>query len=153
VGRLYLCGPEAGERYCLRLLQVHVAGARSFEELRTVQTLDGPVVCETFREACCQRGLLTDGREADAALGEAASFRMPPALRQMYASLLCFIEVAQPAQLWQRHEAALTEDILHQQRQVSEGLPLGMLWGVTRWVQLAPPRQYLASASHQFALL
>jgi hypothetical protein len=121
VGRLYMCGPEAGERYCLRLLLLHVHGATSWEALRTVQTPEGAVQCATFREACNLRGLLTDEREADAALGEVTTFRMPPALRQMFAALLIFTEVPNPMGLWQRHEAALTEDILSDQRRVRRG--------------------------------
>lgn len=124
MGRLYLCGPQAGERYCLRLLLVHVPGAQSWEGLRTVQTPAGPVVCTTFREACCERGLLSDEREADTTLEEASVFKMPQALRQMFAALLTFTEVANPTSLWQRHEAALAEDILYQQRQASGNLDM-----------------------------
>ena len=117
VGCLYLCGPEAGERYCLRLL-LRVRGATSWVDLRTVPSADGPVEYATFREACQALGLLADEREADATLAEAADYLMPPALRQMYATLLCYSEVGSPSQLWARHQAALTDDILHEQRQV-----------------------------------
>ncbi|KAL4436595.1 hypothetical protein ABPG75_003734 [Micractinium tetrahymenae] len=41
---------------------------------------------------------------------------MPPALRTLFASLLCFTEVPSPTELWRKHEPGLTEDFLHQQR-------------------------------------
>jgi hypothetical protein len=54
VGRMYFVQPTAGERYYLRLLLCHVAGATSFADLRTV----GGVMHETFKAACEARGLL-----------------------------------------------------------------------------------------------
>ena len=48
--------PAEGERYYLRVLLNHVAGATSFECLRTV---DGKIL-PTFREAIERRGLIEE---------------------------------------------------------------------------------------------
>ena len=48
--------PAEGERYYLRVLLNHVAGATSFECLRT---MDGKIL-PTFREATERRGLIEE---------------------------------------------------------------------------------------------
>ncbi|KAI3418157.1 hypothetical protein GPALN_010373 [Globodera pallida] len=49
--------PADPERYHLRLLLLHVKGACSYDELKTIRNLDGSVkVCTTFAEACLEKG-------------------------------------------------------------------------------------------------
>ncbi len=48
IGRMYTVSPREGERYVLRLLLLHVTGAKSFVDMRTV---DGEA-CSLFRQAC-----------------------------------------------------------------------------------------------------
>ena len=69
ISRMHYVHYKQKERYYLRVLLNKIAGATSFEELRTV---DGNV-CSSFREACCKRGYLDDDTEWDAALEEACS--------------------------------------------------------------------------------
>ena len=52
VSRIYTVSPREGERFYLRTLLFHVKGARSFEDIRTV---DGELK-DSFREACIARG-------------------------------------------------------------------------------------------------
>ena len=59
IGRVYFVSPRAAEQYFLRVLLHHVPGARSWDDLKTV---DG-VLLPTFKEACVQRGLLQDDKE------------------------------------------------------------------------------------------
>jgi hypothetical protein len=40
-------------------------------------------------------------------------------LGQLFASMLIYNNVTNPGRLWDRHKGALTEDFLHQARQVS----------------------------------
>ncbi|SGY53718.1 BQ5605_C006g03793 [Microbotryum silenes-dioicae] len=47
IGRMYFCGPEAGERYYLRLLLLNVPSLTSFAQLRTFNGTE----FKTFREA------------------------------------------------------------------------------------------------------
>ncbi len=49
---MYTVSPRKGERYFLRLRCLHVTGAKSFVDMRTV---DGEV-CSSFRQACRGRG-------------------------------------------------------------------------------------------------
>jgi hypothetical protein len=73
----------------------------------------------TFKAACLARGLLQDDAEWDQCLSEAIGVQLPRSLRQLFASLLIFNNVTNPGRLWNRHKGALTEDFLHQARQVN----------------------------------
>ena len=59
--------PAEGERYYLRVLLNHMAGATSFECLRTV---DGKIL-PTFREAIERRGLIEEDNTLNECLAEA----------------------------------------------------------------------------------
>ena len=77
VGRIISANPAEGECYYLRVLLNHVAGATSFEDLRTV---DG-VTLPTFREAAERRVLIGSDNTLDESLAEATQWMMPYALR------------------------------------------------------------------------
>ncbi len=51
VGRMYSVLPRAAERYYLRVLFLHVSGATSYEDIRTVKG----ELRETFHAACLSR--------------------------------------------------------------------------------------------------
>ena len=80
IGRMYFIPPSAGEKYFLRVLLTHVAGATSFEDLR----MYNGITYETFQEACRQRGLLDDDQEWDNCLAEAATYQSAATLRQLW---------------------------------------------------------------------
>jgi hypothetical protein len=67
VGCKYFVQPSKGERYYLRVLLTHVAGATCFEDLRTTHRPHTPttVVHPTFKVAYLARGLLEDDAEWD----------------------------------------------------------------------------------------
>jgi hypothetical protein len=67
MGRMYFVQPSEGERYYLRVLLTHVAGATCFEDLRTTHRPHTPttIVHPTFKVACLARGLLQDDVEWD----------------------------------------------------------------------------------------
>jgi hypothetical protein len=65
--------PAEGERYYLRVLLNHVAGATSFESLRTVDDR----VLSTFRETAERRGLIEEDNTLDKSLAEAIGWMMP----------------------------------------------------------------------------
>jgi hypothetical protein len=121
VGRMYFVQPSEGERYYLRVLLTHVAGATCFEDLKTTHQPHTPttVVHLTFKAACLARGLLQDDAEWDQCLSEAAGVQLPRSLQQLFASLLIFNNVTNPERPWDNHKEALTKDFLHQARQVS----------------------------------
>jgi ATP-dependent DNA helicase PIF1 len=95
------------------MLLNHVRGARSFDEIRTV---DG-VVHNSYKEACTARGLLEDDTEWDKVLTQAAEFALPHQLRQLFSALLQFCVLKKPEELWIRHKGHMLDDYLHAERQ------------------------------------
>jgi hypothetical protein len=84
IGRLVYANPAEGERYYLRVLLNHVRGPTSFTSLWTVCG----VVQPTFREACEVLSLVETDSSLDDALTEATTFKMPCALRKMFATIM-----------------------------------------------------------------
>jgi hypothetical protein len=66
--------------------------------------------CSSFREACEQLGLIEHDRTIDDCMMEAATFQMPSALRQLFATILVFCEVTDIRKLWDKHLASMSED-------------------------------------------
>lgn len=106
ISRMYSVSPADAEKFHLRLLLLHVPGARSFNDLRTVNG----VACGTFREACIQKHLLADDSEYNTAMNEASNFQMPRQLRSMFATICVYCQPSDPQQLWTTHQNALIED-------------------------------------------
>ncbi|KAJ8933521.1 hypothetical protein NQ314_013961 [Rhamnusium bicolor] len=104
--RMYSISVRRQELYYLRLLLLHVRGARSYEDVRTV---DGRVY-DTFLEACQIRNLLADDAEWIRALQEANARHMPHHMRQMFAYMLLYCEITDKTALWERFREAFTED-------------------------------------------
>jgi len=121
MGRMYFVQPSEGERYYLRVLLTHIAGATCFEDLRTTHRPHTPttVVHPTFKTACLARGLLQDDAEWDQCLSDVVGVELPRSLRQLFASLLIFNNVNNLGRLWDKHKGAFMKDFLHQARQVS----------------------------------
>jgi hypothetical protein len=59
IGHVYFVHPSCGERYYLKMLLLVVKGAQSYECLRT----HNDITHSTFKEACNERGLLTNNKE------------------------------------------------------------------------------------------
>uniref|UniRef100_K3Y2Z6 ATP-dependent DNA helicase n=1 Tax=Setaria italica TaxID=4555 RepID=K3Y2Z6_SETIT len=106
VGRLVLAHPAEGERYFLRVLLNHVAGATSYRDLRTV---DG-VLLPSFREAAERRGLIEEDNTLDECLTENSLFHMPSSLRRLFVTILVFCEPNDVFGLWTKHLDAMSED-------------------------------------------
>lgn len=117
IGRMYSVHPTAGEKFYLRLLLCHVPGATSFEDLRRVPGHQEPF--PTFKAACAARGLLQNDGEWDNCMQEAVEYRMPQSLREMFASILAYNEVADAVALWNKCKGDLCEDLLHTARQAN----------------------------------
>jgi hypothetical protein len=77
------------------------------------------VVHPTFKVAYLARGLLQDDAKWDQCLSETIGVQLPRSLQQLFASLLIYNNVTNPGRLWDMHKGALTEDFLHQARQVN----------------------------------
>ena len=48
ISRMYSVSPKEGERFYLRMLLLHVPGARNYDDLKTING----VTVETFHDAC-----------------------------------------------------------------------------------------------------
>ncbi|XP_065642205.1 uncharacterized protein LOC124814644 [Hydra vulgaris] len=97
------------ELFFLGLLFLHVKGAKSFEDLRTVHG----TVFNTFREACYHLGLLQDDIEWRNTLTEAAATRMPKQIRLLFSIILTLCEPDDPLHLWNTFKKYMIEDCIH----------------------------------------
>ncbi|CAH9082041.1 unnamed protein product [Cuscuta epithymum] len=109
IGRLYFMRPGAGEKYYLRMLLGVVKGARSFEELRTV---DG-VIHSTFREACSARNMLNDDKDYIDGLIEQSHWATAHELRITFVHLLLQESLSMPSMVWEKCWSYLSDDILY----------------------------------------
>ncbi len=98
--------PREGERYFLRLLLLHVTGAKSYDDMRTV---DGDV-CSSFRQACSRRRLLAGDAEWRRVLRESFPSVFVP-LSLVFATILAYCEPSDPLSLWDEHKSLFGSDI------------------------------------------
>jgi ATP-dependent DNA helicase PIF1 len=104
---MYLVNPSEGERYYLRLLLLHVKGAKSYEDLKFHE-----IQHATFKEAALSRGLLKDDVHFQLSMSEASFEKMPYQLRQMFATILIFNNPSNPRDLYEMFKFDLCEDFL-----------------------------------------
>ena len=110
VCRISFQSPAVGDLYYLRLL-LHTIPARSFAELRTVQTDTGdPVVHPTFHDAARARGLITGDEEYSLCMEEASVFQVASQLRALFVTLI--LDGAPAPKLWRDFKDNLIEDFL-----------------------------------------
>jgi hypothetical protein len=98
--------PVEGEHYYLRVLLNHVAGATSFECLRTVDEK----ILPTFREVAERRGLIKEDNTLNESLAEAPDWMMSYALQRLFAIILVFCEPSDVFGLWEKYKEAMPED-------------------------------------------
>lgn len=87
ISRMYFVSSKEIERYNLRVLLLHVRGARSFQELRS---FDG-VTYETFTEAAQKRNLIENDDEVEKCLDEAINFKFPYELCRLLGYIFFFL--------------------------------------------------------------
>ncbi|XP_050255276.1 uncharacterized protein LOC126701205 [Quercus robur] len=112
IGRIFHAHPASGDCFYLRILLNVVKGARSFEEIRTIDH----VVYPTYKAACYAHGLLDDDKEWDDAIKEASNWASRRQLRELFATLLLFCEVIDPHALWMANWELFSDDILYRQK-------------------------------------
>ena len=98
--------PAEGERYYLRVLLNHVRGATSFEHLRSQRG----TTYATFKDACEALGYVDTNKSLDDCLTESAHFKMPCALRRLFATIIVFCEYNNVRALWDKHIDSMSED-------------------------------------------
>ena len=113
IGRMYFVGPLGGERFFLRILLTVVKGARSHEDLISVDDN----VYKTFKVACVARGLYDSDHEWHQCLTKASVMQTSSQLRSLFITILTHGPLANPSQLWEDHKVNLTDDCAHRLRQ------------------------------------
>ncbi|KAL0355840.1 UNVERIFIED_CONTAM: hypothetical protein Sradi_4030900 [Sesamum radiatum] len=106
IGRLYAVSPNEGKRFYLRVMLNHIKGPKSFDDLLTI---DG-VHYLTFKQAAEKRILLQEDNSIKECLVEARSFRMPSALRRLFATILLYCEPNGVRSLWEENYSYMIED-------------------------------------------
>lgn len=112
IGRVPYCSPQSGERFYLRLLLTNVAGAKSFEDLRTVNGIQ----YETFKHACLMLHLIEDDQEWNYCFNEAVVFSTGSSLRDLFITALTFGQLIEPALLWEQYCTHICDDLKHKLR-------------------------------------
>jgi hypothetical protein len=107
---MYNISVSQGELFYLRLLLLHIAGAKSYDDLKTV---DG-VLKATFKESAICRHLLEDDTEWDNCLSEAVNVDMPHKLRELFAYICVYCSPISPMELWEKYKYHLCEDFINQ---------------------------------------
>ncbi|OSX74863.1 hypothetical protein BU14_0263s0001 [Porphyra umbilicalis] len=109
IGRVPGLHPSMGDVYYMRLLLYRVKGPGSFVDLRTYEGFVHP----TYKDACAARQMLATNAVWDETLTEAASWKMPAALRELFASVVALNAPADVPDLLQKHYTALSEDMTY----------------------------------------
>ncbi|KAF4530354.1 hypothetical protein B566_EDAN018479, partial [Ephemera danica] len=121
IGRMSLVSPRQGERFFLRLLLLHVKGAKSYNDLKIFQGIQH----STFQAAAAARGLLASNEEWQNTLREAVSYQMPRQLRQLFSMILVFGNPPNAISLWQEFKEFLCHGI--QPNEFAEDIVLRIL--------------------------
>ncbi|KAH0633393.1 hypothetical protein KY284_036179 [Solanum tuberosum] len=98
--------PREGEMYYDRLLLNHVRGPTSFEDLLTINGIH----CHTFKEAAKEKGLLESDDSISECLREAVIFKMPVALRMLFATNLVHCNPTDVRRLWDTYYNDMSND-------------------------------------------
>lgn len=106
IGRMYAVAPNDVQRFYIRILLLHVKGAKSFRDLRHYNG----TYYETYKEAVVARGLLEDDQEWINCLQEMVATNMPHQLRELFAYICCFCQPSSPLNLWLRFKNDMIED-------------------------------------------
>ena len=109
IGRMWSASPFNGERYYLRLLLTVVRGARSFEDLRTIDGVEYP----TFKSACIALRLLEDDGEWIAMFRDGRAFMTGRAFRHLFALALQHTTLSNPLIIWEEFKEVLCDNLAH----------------------------------------
>lgn len=112
IGRLYMVSVKDRPRYFLRTLLVHLSGAKSYEDLLTVNE----ILYSSFEDAAIARNLLATDDEWYNCLQEACSLQMPSQLRRLFAYICLFCEIKKPEILWNTFKDYFLEDYFHKSK-------------------------------------
>ena len=115
IGRVHTVNPVAGDVFYLRILlhNDHCRGKISFKDL---MTLPSGRVCGSYKEVCCELGLLADDLEWQRVLEESAATKMCPQIRELYITILLFCFPSNPRALYDEFWPTWVDDYEHKGR-------------------------------------
>ena len=120
IGRIPVVGLNhyQREKFFLRLLLHHVPGAKSFQDLRTVETSNGQTeICGTFQDACIKLNLTENDQEAEDALNQAFDYSSNDRiLKHFYVMLMIHQMAASPWTIFQKFKSQLCSDQMYKAR-------------------------------------
>ena len=101
------------ELFFIRMLLLHVRGATSFENLRSVEDPETHdiIVHASFEEAAKALHLVDDDQEWVRCMREAAETRMPRQLRLLFATILVYCGPMNPVELWTEFRDSMIDDV------------------------------------------
>ena len=105
IGRMNFVHPSAGERFYLRTLLTIIKGAKTWNDLKTVDGILHP----TYKAACLALGLLEDDGEWNLCLQEAGQMQTGGQLCLLFATILLHCLPAEPAVLWNNHKVKICD--------------------------------------------
>ena len=111
IGRMPLFTPNSGELFYLRLLLKYKKGAISYEDLRTVDGMLHP----TFQDTCVALHLVENDFVWIKTMQEAVEIKMPPALRDLFGSIVIHCHPNDIHGLYQQFENDMLEDYFRMQ--------------------------------------
>ena len=111
LGRVHGVSPKEKERFYLRILLLHVRGARGYDDLKRDPTDPaGERILGSYQEACESRGLIDTDAEYEKVLEEEMSVRFPKMMRQLFALIVCECNLNDPLALYTQFRDALMAD-------------------------------------------
>ncbi|XP_013613951.1 PREDICTED: uncharacterized protein LOC106320129 [Brassica oleracea var. oleracea] len=114
IGRIVAVHPSAGDRYYLRILINKIKGPRSYDELKTYNS----VKYHDFKSVCYARGYLDNDVEWHESMSEGARWATPYQLRDMLVTFLNNCFVTSPKNLRENSWRSMSEDILHKRQRI-----------------------------------
>ncbi|XP_054282916.1 uncharacterized protein LOC129000066 [Macrosteles quadrilineatus] len=118
IARLNVVSAKNVELFHIRLLLLHVKGARCFNDIRTV---DGHVY-ETYRDAAIARGIAESSQLSRDTLQEAVYYASPNDLRNLFGCLLGLNVPTESLDLWNEFKAYMIEDFTNRGSSEEEAL-------------------------------
>ncbi|GKA77541.1 hypothetical protein Tco_0784002 [Tanacetum coccineum] len=112
IDRIYYVTPAMGEKFYLRMLLNIMRGARSHEEIRTVNR----VVYPTYMATCKAYHLLGDDTEWIDTIRSGSQWQRGLQLIDLFVSILLFCDVADIGQFFTSSLPYLAHDVVHAQR-------------------------------------
>ncbi|XP_024886657.1 uncharacterized protein LOC112464095 [Temnothorax curvispinosus] len=128
ISRLYTVSIKDNERYYLRLLLLHVRGAKCYEDLRTVNG----VLYETFKDAAKTRNLIESDDQWDKTLEEVKESQMPAQIRELFAYICIYGTPTDVPTLWNKYKDAMIEDYVHRNMDNPENIAMNCIDEIMR---------------------